>query len=333
LPVHVPLKDQIYLVFKKVLLLLISTLILSCNYPGKGSLGGWAFVVIPIHKSKFKLAVDSFRKAHPENVIPEKWQYDSDYWQKDGHDYLEGEVLYLNKGREEMFFFSYIPINEDREGASTTIALRSVFTNGAWHRKLDLDTEEQKRLSRRFRKEILAELESITNTEFRLETEKFEQPVDDDKNSGKTSDFELVIDTSKYSGVKKVLSLREKSDSIASVITHGKFNVANILVLEDLCEKVKTNDFTMQTFTTTVEDLFYGHMASFTDYYIAYPNSCLSAKLKLSMAEYMSAYAPEDRLHKNLDNKKRILEKAKRENMSLQQIGYLNELFDSINLH
>lgn len=317
---------------KKVFFLLISILYFSCNYPEEGSLGGWSYVIIPMQKDKFKLALDSFRKAHPEDVIPEKWQYDSDYWQKDAHLALEGDVLYLKKGPQEMFFFSYIPTAEDQSGFSTTIALRSVFKNGTWYRKAELDTAEQKRLSKRFHEEILAELESITKTKFRSEIEIYEHPESDQKHLGKRSNSAVVIDSSKYPDVKKVLSLREKSDSVAAVLVHGKFDVVTVHILEEICGKLKADDFTMQTFTTTVEDLFYSHMASFTSYYIANPNSCLRGKLKLSMEEYMSAYAPKDRLNKNLEKKKRILKKAELENFSPKQIGFLTALFESINL-
>lgn len=318
--------------FKKVFILLISLFVFSCNYPGEGSLGGWSYVIIPMQKAEFNLALDSFRKAHPENVIPEKWQYDSDYWQKDAYPALEGEVLYLKKGREEMFFFSYIPIAENQKVASTTIALRSVFKNGTWYRKAELDSGEQKRLSKRFHEEILAELESITNTKFRSEVEIYKQSENDHKDSGKKSSFALVIDSTKYPDVKKTLSLREKSDSVAAVLKHGKFDVTNVLALEEICTKIITDDFTMQTFSTIVEDLFYSQMACFTNYYIANPNSCLRGKLKLSMEEYMSAYAPNDRWNKHLEKKKRILKKAELENFSPKQIGFLQELFDSINL-
>lgn len=172
------------------------------------------------------------------------------------------------------------PIAEDQKGASTTIALRSVFKNGTWYRKAKLDTAEQKRLSKRFDEEILAELESITNTKSRSELEIYEQPENDHKHSGKRSNFVLVIDSTKYPDVKKVLNLREKSDSVAAVLTHGKFDFATVLVLEEICGKVKTDDFTMQTFTTTAEDLFYSHMASFTNYYITRSNSSLGMKAK-----------------------------------------------------
>ncbi|KIO75084.1 hypothetical protein TH53_22850 [Pedobacter lusitanus] len=317
--------------FKNLFFLLIFMCLFSCNYPGKGSLGGWSYFTFPIQKNKFKLAVDSFRKAHPENVIPEKWQYDSDYWQK-GTGALEGDVLYLNKGREEMYFFSYMPRVEDQNGVSTRIALRSVFKNGKWSRKVELDEVEQKIISKRFHEEIISELESITKTKSKSEHEIYEQSENDYEHSGKRSNLVLVIDSTKYSAVKKVLSLREKSDSAATVLMNGKFDVPAVLKLEEICAKVKTDDFTMQSFTTTVEDLFYSHMASFTNYYMANPNSCLRGKLKLSMEEYMSAYAPKDRMKKHLEKNKRILKKAELENFSPKQISFLHALFDNIKL-
>lgn len=317
--------------FKNLFFLLIFIVIFSCNYPGDGALGGWSYVVFPMQKEKFKLAVDSFRKAHPENVIPEKWQYDSEYWQKDASAPLEGEVLYLKKGGEEMYFFSFIPIGEDR--GSTTIALRSVFKNGNWYRRVNFDKAEQKRISKRFYEQILVELESITNTKSKAEPETYEDTENDYQHSSKRSNFVLTIDSTGFPDENKVLSLREQSDSVAEILTNGKFDVAIVLELEEICGKAKTDDFTMQSFTTTVEDLFYYHMASFTNYYLANPNSCLRGKLKQSMEEYMSVYSPKERIKKHLEKKKRILNKAKLENFSPRQIGFISTLFDTINLH
>lgn len=317
--------------FRSILLILISVLSFSCNSPGKGSLGGWSYITFPIQKDKFKVAVDSLRNKHPENVIPERWQYDSDYWAKDTAHPLEGEVLYLKNDPEEMYFFSYIPIDDDQHKPSTTIALRSVFKNGRWYRDVELDTVEQKNISKRFHKEIIAELEAITNTRSRSEDEIYEEPEHAHEHSGNRSDY-VLVDRTKNIEVKKVLSIREKSDSVAETLMHGKFDLSTVQVLEEICGKTKKEDFTMQFFSTTVEELFYRHMASFTNYYMANPGSCLRAKLKESMEEYMAAYAPKDRMKKHLEKEKRILKKAELEHFSPRQMAYLHTLFNSISL-
>jgi hypothetical protein len=313
--------------FRPVFLLLIGVLLFSCNYPGKGSLGGWALITFPVQKDTFKLAVDSLRNANPENEIPEKWQYDSEYWKRNPGGITESEVLYIKKGQEEMYFFSYIP-RENQNVISTTIALRSVYRNGTWYRKLDIDTMEQKKVSMRFYKEIIAKLELITKTRSRSEKEDYENP-DDENSSHKPAFFsENVSEKSVYP--KKELSLKEKSDGIALKLMNGKFDISAVLLLEKIC--AQPQDLTMQFFTTTVEELFYSHMASFINYYIANPGSCMEGKLKQSMEEYMSAYEPKNRMQKHIEKQGRIFKKAKRENLSPKQLAYLQTLFDSINL-
>jgi len=126
--------------------------------------------------------------------------------------------------------------------------------------------------------------------------------------------------------------LRERSDSVAAVLAHGQFDLATVSALEAICAEAKTDDINMQSFTTTIEDLFYSHLASFTTYYIANPNSCLREKLKPSMEEYMSAYPPKDRSIKNFEKRERVLKKAKIENPSRKKIGFLRALFDSVTL-
>ena len=139
-----------------------------------------------------------------------------------------------------------------------------------------------------------------------------------------------MIDSYKNIGIKRQLNSKEKSDSIATALIQGKFDISNIQTLEKIC--AKSEDLSMQSFPTTVEELFYSHMASFTDYYIANPGSCLKGKLKQSMEEYMAAYEPKDRMKKNAEKENRILKKAEREHFSQKQLNYLHELFSSINL-
>lgn len=315
---------------KFLLYLLMSVLLFSCNYPGKGSLGGWASITFPVPKDKLKLAIDSLRNTNPENEIPEKWRYDSEYWERDAGGVKEPEVLYIKKQPEEMYFFSYIPMEDNQSKTSTTIALRSVFRNGTWHRKAVLDTTEQRRISRRFYEEIIAKLELITNTKSRSENEEYEQPEIDHGDSGNKSDFVLVIDSNKKNRTKKELSIKEKADSIAFKLIHGEFETSSVLELEKVC--ASSGDLKMQFFTTTVEELFYSHMANFTNYYMTNPGSCLKEKLKQSMEEYMAAYERKDRKRKQVEKEKRILKKAERENFSPNQIIFLYALFKSINL-
>lgn len=314
---------------KSFFLLLISVVLFSCNYPGEGSLGGWSYITFPVQKDKFKVAIDSFRNANPENEIPEKWQYDSQYWKRNSAGIIESELLYVKKEPEEMYFISYIPNDDDKNGKSTTIiALRSVFRNGTWHRKSKLDTTEQKRISKRFYQEIIAPLELITNTRSIAENEKYEQPAN--TSPGNKSTFELIIESDKDTGKKKQLNIKEKTDSIAATLLHGKFNISAVHLLEKIC--AKSNDSIMESFSTTVEELFYSHMVDFTNYYMANPGSCLEGKLKLSMEEYMSVYEPKDRKKKHTEKENRILKKAKREHFSSKQLDYLHTLFNSINL-
>lgn len=315
---------------KLLLYLLMSVCFFSCNYPGKGSLGGWASITFPVPKDKLKLAIDSLRNTNPENEIPERWRYDSEYWERDSGGIKEPEVLYIKKQPEEMYYFSYIPMEDNQSNTSTTVALRSVFRNGTWYRKAVLDTTEQRRISRRFYEEIIAKLELITNTKSRSENEEYEQSKIVHGDSDTKSDFILTIDSNKNIRTKTELSIKEKADSIASKLIQGKFEISSVHELEKVC--ASSGGLTMQSFTTTVEELFYSNMASFINYYIANPSSCLKEKLKQSMEVYMAAYEPKDRRRKNIEKENRILKKAERENLSPNQFSFLYALFKSINL-
>lgn len=313
--------------FKSFLFLLITALLFSCNYPGKGSLGSWALITFPVKKDKFKLAVDSLRNANPENEIPERLQYDAEYWKKSPGGIKESEVLYVKKEKEEMYFFSYIP-NDNQNISTTTIALRSIFRNGTWFRKADLDTIEQKKTSSRFYEEIVAKLELITKTRSRSENENYENFDNEDKPN--QSNLVLKVNLDKSIHAKTGSSIKEKSDSIANKVINGKFDISSVLLLEKIC--AKSENLTMQSFSAIVEELFYSHTASFANYYMENPGSCMEGKLKQSMEEYMAAYKPDERIKKFAEKKFRILKKAKRENFSLKELSYLYKLFDSINL-
>ena len=310
--------------------LLVVICLISCNYPGAGALGGWARIQFPVQKSKLKFGIDSLRKASWENEIPERFQYDSEYWIRDSP-YLEGEVLYC-KDLDEMYFFSYLPNVEGQRDSSITIALRSVFRNGHWHRKDDFSIAEQKEVLWQFTGHIITPLEQLIGVKSRAEADTYELADLNNENSKIKSNVGLTVIAEGNVDIKRGLSLKEKADSAALTLLKGKFDLSTVHVLEQICADAKPEDLTMQFFTTTVEELFYSHMASFTDYYIVNPGSCLKAKLKQSMEEYMSAYPVEKRPIKNMEKEHRILTKARREHFRPKQLVFLQTLFRSVNL-
>lgn len=217
-------------------------------------------------------------------------------------------------------------MEEDQSKKSTMIALRSVFRDGTWYRKANLDTTVQKRVSKRFYEEIITKLELITNTKSKSENETYEQ--NDHEDLRNKSDFDLIVNLGENTEGKKELSIKGKADSIAAILMHGKFDVSSVHELEKIC--AHSDDLTMQSFTAIVEELFYSHMARFTDYYLANPKSCLNGKLKQSMEEYMSVYTPIERMKKHAEKEKRILKKAEQQHLTPKQLAYLHTLLNSI---
>jgi hypothetical protein len=141
---------------KKVTILFALTMTLArCNI-GAGTLGSFDGRRFPINKSNFLTAFDSLT----ERQIPDKWKETAASIE---HTYeflaFDNTCLYLNDNPEEMYFVSY-------QGNSkfTLISVRSIFRNGRWSVKGDLEEEEIDRIEMRFDNEIIKKIEYRTAT-------------------------------------------------------------------------------------------------------------------------------------------------------------------------
>ena len=141
---------------KNFAILFAMMVILSqCNI-GAGTLGSFDDRRFSLQKSDFLTVFDSLT----EKQIPDKWK-DTAASIENTYDFLANDVtcLYLKDNPEEMYFVSY-------QGNSkfTVISVRSVFRNGRWAVKGDLDDEEIDRIETRFDKEIINKIEGRTRT-------------------------------------------------------------------------------------------------------------------------------------------------------------------------
>ena len=145
---------------KKLLFLLV--LFTSCNYPGDGALGGWNIVVFKTTEEKLKVAIDSLYKIEPKYHQIKKWQYEADYWIKD-HSYLRTIIFYFKDEPEEMYYVTFVGLGLGDNPNYSRLAIRGVENGkGSWKRYDDFSTTEQLRVAKRFDREIVKRLESIS---------------------------------------------------------------------------------------------------------------------------------------------------------------------------
>ncbi len=138
-----------------IILFAVMITLTRCNI-GAGTLGSFDDRRFAIKKSTFLKAFDSLA----EKQIPDKWIENAASIEHT-YEFLAEDVtcLYLNDNPEEMYFISY-------QGNSkfTVISIRSVFRNGRWSVKGDLDDEEIDRIETRFEDEIIKKIENRTST-------------------------------------------------------------------------------------------------------------------------------------------------------------------------
>jgi hypothetical protein len=137
------------------ILLAVLTILTRCNI-GAGTLGSFDDRRFPIKKSDFLTVFDSLT----EKQIPDKWKETASDIERT-YEFLADDVtcLYLNDNPEEMYLVSY-------QGNSkfTVISVRSVFRQGRWFVKGDLDDDEIDRIETRFDNEIIKKIENRTRT-------------------------------------------------------------------------------------------------------------------------------------------------------------------------
>lgn len=145
----------------KIFLLLISILLISCD----GTLGGFNTVSFPVSKKKIELAFDSLYLNYPEYRIPDKYQ-EFNIWSKNGYDFLESRLFYFNQSPEEMYYISFVGDEETfKDTTHVDIAIRSVFIGSKkkWLKQEEFDKEQEDRIQKRFKAEIISKLEKYTN--------------------------------------------------------------------------------------------------------------------------------------------------------------------------
>jgi hypothetical protein len=133
----------------------VMIILTRCNI-GAGTLGSFDDRRFAVNKSDFLTAFDSLT----EKQVPDKWKETAASIEHT-YEFLADDVtcLYLDDNPEEMYFVSY-------QGNSkfTVISVRSVFRNGRWFAKGDLDDEEIDRIETRFDNEIIKKIENRTRT-------------------------------------------------------------------------------------------------------------------------------------------------------------------------
>jgi hypothetical protein len=124
------------------------------------------------HKDKQQLeaAIDTLYAQHPEYKVPPEWaKYNNPPLST--APYIENKLFYFKDSTREMYCVTLIDDSAmSRDSARSGLAIRAINKGSdKWLRDEDAGYKEQKRIEKRFDKEIIAKLEVITGSKVRRE--------------------------------------------------------------------------------------------------------------------------------------------------------------------
>lgn len=150
----------------KIFSFLLLFALTSCD----GTLADFKIISFPTSKTKLEIAIDSLYSNYPDYRMPEKWkEYDS--WSKRGYDFLESRIFYFKNEPEEMYYVTFVGEEETlKDTTHIDIAISSAYRRrtGNWSEE-DFGKEEEIRIQKRFKREIISKLEKYTKTKAKEE--------------------------------------------------------------------------------------------------------------------------------------------------------------------
>lgn len=114
-------------------------------------------------------AIDTLYAKNPEYNVPSKWvQYDN--FAAKPSKYLFKKVFYFKDKPEEMYYVSLIDDSiMTGDTSQTGLAIRAVNRGGQWMQADKFDYRQQKKIQRRFNKEIISKLKAYTKAKVYME--------------------------------------------------------------------------------------------------------------------------------------------------------------------
>lgn len=116
-------------------------------------------------KQDLEAAIDTLLAKNPEYKTPANWAAGS-HLPLSTSPYLENKTFYFQAGPQEVYCVTLIDDSAmSRDSARAGLAIRAINNGGdKWLLEGDMDFKEQKRVQKRFEKEIISRLEDYTNT-------------------------------------------------------------------------------------------------------------------------------------------------------------------------
>ena len=115
------------------------------------------------------VAIDSLYAQHPEYKMPQQWATYDNFTLRPSK-YLFKKIFYFKSPPEEMYYVSLIDdsiMNGDT--SQTGLAIRAVNRGGGWLQSDKFSYKEQKKIQRRFNKEIIAKLKDYSKAKVYME--------------------------------------------------------------------------------------------------------------------------------------------------------------------
>ncbi|WP_409416935.1 hypothetical protein [Flavobacterium sp. PS2] len=148
---------------KKVIIVSVILLFVSCNDKIAGTLGRGSAYEFKCSEEKLNICLDNFQESSKYLAVPEKWkQYDN--WEQIGYGFLNGKIFYFegNSGSpEEMYYVTVLGSDPKLKNIAST-SIRSVFRmvgeTPRWLYFEDLSKSEANEVENRFQKMILNEM-------------------------------------------------------------------------------------------------------------------------------------------------------------------------------
>lgn len=155
---------------KIIIIVVFSLLLYSCTGSiSAGSLGGWDIIVFKIPAQKLEPGIDSFYKSNSNYLTPQKWKSEAENW-INNYSYLKTVIFYFDASPEEMYYVTFIDAGTGDNPNYSRLAIRGVKKgNDNWKRFDEFNASEQKRIEKRFEKEVITKLEQITKAKSYVE--------------------------------------------------------------------------------------------------------------------------------------------------------------------
>lgn len=117
-------------------------------------------------------------------------------------------------------------------------------------------------------------------------------------------------------------------DSLKQLINQG-YNLSDVKMLDKICSN--SDGDLAESFEEISKQLFENNLNDFSDYLLAYPNSCLKKNLIYGLGADLFVYAKTERPSKLIEEQERLIIKAKKEGLSGKKIQFIKDIFKDVN--